>query len=297
MTVAAQPGPAPEPSPRGSGPPLASQTPDRSPGGAALLLAHRVDGEGAGRPTLLLLNGGFMSIASWHDYVAPLAERFRLLRCDFRGQLLSAGPAHRELGANVDDVVALLDRLALDRVHVLGTSFGGEVALMLAARRPERVESLVAVTVGDRTTEAMQRGAVELRRVAGDILAGGDPGRFHDLLAADVYSSAWLAANREVLAARRRQIAGLPPGWFAALDDLVAAVESFDLRPELPAIRCPTLVVLAGDDATIPADHGRAVAAAVPGARLVEHPTSGHALVVEQPEWLLEQALSFLAER
>lgn len=278
MSLAAQPPAAPGAAPRAGGP----------------VLAHHVDG--VGDETLLLLNGGFMSIASWQQYVAPLAERFRLLRCDFRGQLLTPGPAHRELGANVDDLVALLDRLDLDRVHVLGTSFGGEVALMLAARRPERVASLVAVTVSDRTTEAMRRGAVELRRVAGDILAGGDPGLFHDMLVGDVYSSAWLAANRDLLAARRGQIAKLPPGWFAALDDLVAAVESFDLRPELPAIRCPTLVVLAGDDGTIPASHGRAVAAAIPGARLVEHLTSGHALVVEQPEWLLEQALSFLSE-
>jgi 3-oxoadipate enol-lactonase len=288
MSLAAQPPAAPGTAPRAGGP----------------VLGHRVDGVGGAggeeRETLLLLNGGFMSIASWKQYAEPLAERFRLLRCDFRGQLLSPGPAHRELGANVDDVVALLDHLrarqpGFDRVHVLGTSFGGEVALMLAARRPERVASLVAVTVADRTTAAMRRGAVDLRRVVGGILAGGDPAEFHDLLAGDVYSRAWHDANRELLATRRRQIAKLPPGWFAALDDLVAAVESFDLRPELPAIRCPTLVVLAGDDNTIPAERGRAVAAAIPGAALVEHPTSGHALVVEQPAWLIEQALGFLA--
>lgn len=277
MSLAAQPPAAPGAASRTGGP----------------VLAHHLDGDGD--QTLLLLNGGFMSIASWKQYAEPLAERFRLLRCDFRGQLLSPGPAHRELGANVDDVVALLDHLGFDRVHVLGTSFGGEVALMLAARRPERVASLVAVTVADRTTAAMRRGAAELRRVVGGILAGGDPGLFHDMLVGDVYSRSWVAANGPYLAARRRQIAKLPPGWFAALDDLVAAVESFDLRPELPAIRCPTLVVLAGADDTIPAERGRAVAAAVPGAALVEHPTSGHALVVEQPAWLIEQALGFLA--
>lgn len=261
-----------------------------------ILLAHRLDADAAppGAETLLLLNGGFMSIASWREYAEPLAARFRLLRCDFRGQFLTPGPAHRELGANVGDVVALLDSLELDRVHVLGASFGGEVALMLAARHPQQVASLVAVTVADRSTEAMRRGAAEVRAVVAGILAGGDAGAFADMLAGDVYSAAWLERNRQHLATRRGQIAALPHAWFAALDDLVAAVEGFDLRAELPAIRCPTLVVLAGDDNTIPAEHGRAVAAAIPGARLVEHPTSGHALVVEEPGWLLAQALDFL---
>jgi pimeloyl-ACP methyl ester carboxylesterase len=282
--VTAEPQPAPETVP----------PPDGEATDPASILAHRLDGAPAA-PSLLLLNGGFMSIASWKPYAAPLAARFRLLRCDFRGQLLTPGPAHRDLGAVVEDVAALLDHLGLDRVHVLGTSYGGEAGLMLAARHPERVRSLVAVTVADRTTEAMRRGGVELRRVVGGILAGGDAAAFHDLLVGDVYSRAWVAANGTYLAARRRQIAQLPRTWFAALDDLVAAVERFDLAAELPAIRCPTLVVLAGDDGTIPAERGRAVAAAVPGARLVEHPTSGHALVVEEPEWLLEQALGFLA--
>ena len=275
-------------------PPSAAEAPP--PTASLPLLAHRLDTDAAppGAETLLLLNGGFMSIASWKEYAEPLAARFRLLRCDFRGQMLTPGPAHRELGANVADVVALLDRLGVERAHVVGASFGGEVALMLAARHPERVASLVAVTVADRSTAAMRRGAGEVRAVVAEILAGGDAGLFADLLAGDVYSAAWRQANADLLAARRGQIAALPHAWFAALDDLVAAVESFDLRSELAAIRCPTLVVLAGDDNTIPEAHGRAVAAAIPGARLAVHPTSGHALVVEEVEWLLAQALDFL---
>ncbi|HVS03403.1 MAG TPA: alpha/beta fold hydrolase [Thermoanaerobaculia bacterium] len=259
------------------------------------LLAHRVDGEGApGRPPLLLLNGGFMSMASWEPLAAPLAERHRVVRCDLRGQLLSPGPPHRDLAANVDDVAALIDHLGIDRVDVLGTSFGGEVGLLLAARRPERVARLVVVTASDHATESMRQGAHELRAVVAEVLAGGDRGRFHDALVAAVYSPAFAEQNAGVLAARRLQLGALPDAWFAAADGLVAAVEDFDLRPELGAIRCPALVVVAADDRVMPPERGRALAAAIPGARLAEHPTSGHALVAEQPAWLVEEVVGFL---
>jgi len=243
---------------------------------------------------VLLLNGGFMSIGAWEPFAGLLAERYRVLRCDFRGQLRTPGPAHRDLAGNVGDLTALLDHLDLDRVHVLGTSFGGEVGLLFAARRPERVTSLVAVTVADHTTEAMERGGRDTRRVVAEILAGGDPGRFHDLLVPEIYSAGYVAANAEALALRRRQIKALPMGWFAALDDLLAAVESFDLRPALGRIRCPTLVVVAADDRVTLTERGHAVAAAIPSAERVEHPTSGHALIAEHPVWLAESALEFL---
>lgn len=272
----------------------------RAPAGAgsvvtAVPLAHRSEGGESGRATpLLLLNGGFMSMASWEPCAAPLAEHGRVVRCDFRGQLLTPGPAHRELAGNVDDVVRLLDHLDVERVHVLGASFGGLVGVLLAARRPERVASLIAVTVSDHAVEDLQQGARDLRPVVADILAGGDRGRFHDALVENVYSPRYLAANAELLATRRRQIGALPQAWFAALDDLIAAVAGFDLRPELALVACPTLVVVAAGDRVMPPERGRALAAAIPGARLAEHPTSGHALVAEEPEWLVERTLDFL---
>lgn len=266
------------------------------------VLTHRFDGPERGPGgTVLLLNGGFMTAGAWEPVASLLAERMRVLRCDFRGQVRTPGPAHTELGLNADDVAVLLGDLGPDLgpgldgapVHVLATSFGGLVALLLAARYPDRVRSLVAVTVGERTTPAMSRSSREMRRLLADAAAGGDKGRFHDRLVPEVYSAAYLARNRELLAERRRQLEGTPERWFAEAERIVSAVEEFDLGPELGRIRCPTLVVVAGDDRAIPPERGRAVAAAIPGAEVAEHPTSGHVLIHEQPEWLVERALAF----
>lgn len=267
---------------------------------AGEVLAHRIDEPPSGAPaavdgTVLLLNGGFMTIAAWEPVASLLSARVRLLRCDFRGQARSPGPAHRELGPNVDDVVALLDALALDRVHVFATSFGGMVSLLLAARHPDRVRSLVAVTVGERTTPEMTASARRMREHLADAAAGGDKGAFHDALVPEVYSPAYVAANRELLDARRHQLEKTPEWWFREAERIVSAVEDFDLSQELPRITAPTLVVIAGDDRAIPPERGRAVAAAIPGAEVAVHPESGHVLIHEQPEWLVERAFDFWA--
>lgn len=257
------------------------------------VLTHRLEGEGE---TVLLLNGGFMTFASWEPVARHLRGSFQLLLCDLLGQILTPGASHADLDGNVVDVEALLDALDLERVHVLGTSFGAFVGLRLAATRPQRVLSMIAATASDIATPSMVRGVRDLRRVLAGIVSGGDPGRFHDLLVKDVYSAGFVASHRDELSARRKLIEKLPPSWFVGLDGIVTCTERLDLRPDLGRVRCPTLVVIARRDAVIPPEQSRAMAAAIPEARVVEHPTSGHALVAEDPDWLAQQVQTFLQE-
>lgn len=256
------------------------------------LLAHRVDGDGE---PLVLLNGGMMTIVAWDEIATPLAERYRVVRCDFRGQLLSPGPAHRDLAGHVADLIALLDTLRIDRAHVVGTSFGAEVGLLLAAEQPRRVRSLVAATAFDHASPEMTALAQAVRDACRAAVAGGDGGCMFDAMLPGTYSDGFRAANAAMLAARRERVARLPVSWFAGVDGILAAVQHLDLRPVLPRVACPTLVVVAGLDRTAPPARGRALAAAIPGARLVEVADSGHAMVVERPGRFTDICLEFLA--
>jgi pimeloyl-ACP methyl ester carboxylesterase len=256
------------------------------------LLTHRVDGEGE---PLLLLNGGMMTIAAWAETAVPLARRYRVVRCDFRGQLLSPGPPHAGLEGHVADVVALLDALEIDATHLVSTSFGAEVGLVLAAERPDRVRSLVAATAFDHAEPDMTGLAQAVRDACHAAVSGGDGGRMFDAMLPVTYSDAFRAANAAMLAARRERVAQLPRSWFAGVDGILAAVQHLDLRPLLPRVACPTLVVVAGLDRTAPPARGRALAAAIPDARLVEVPESGHALVIEHPARFNDICLDFLS--
>jgi len=255
------------------------------------VLAHRVDGDGE---PLLLLNGGMMTVASWEPIAAALAERFRVVRCDFRGQLLTGGSVPETVEEHAGDVAALLDTMDLGAAHVIGTSFGAEVGMALAALHPECVRSLVAATATEITGE-FHRGAAELHRAAAAVASGGDAGALVDAMLPVFYSEEYLEAHRSELGRRRGQMAALPRWWFAAAGAILASLERFDLASYLPRIACPTLVLAAAQDRIMPLEHARALAAALTDARLVVVEDSGHVLVVEQPQRFANECLAFLA--
>jgi pimeloyl-ACP methyl ester carboxylesterase len=255
------------------------------------LLAHRVDG--AGEP-LLLLNGGMMTMASWEPIAVPLAERFRVVRCDFRGQFASPGTPPLDIDGHVSDVVSLLDAIGIESTHVIGTSFGGEVGLALAATHPRQVRSLVAATATE-ITDAFRHDAAALHRATAEAAAGGDAALLFDAMLPVFYSPVYIAAHRGELDKRRGQLGQLPAWWFASAGALLESLESFDLRPCLPRIACPTLVLAAAEDRIMPLEEARALAAAIRGARLEVIEGSGHVLVVEQPDRFVRECLAFLA--
>src|SRR4051794_29159897 len=104
---------------------------------------HVVDGR-AGAPPLVFSNSLGTTLEMWDPQVAPLAERFRVVRYDRRGHGRSPVPPgpYRidDLGS---DVIELLDALGLERVSFCGLSIGGMVGMWLASEAPARIDRLV----------------------------------------------------------------------------------------------------------------------------------------------------------
>ena len=255
-------------------------------------LAHQVDGEGE---PLLLLNGGMMSFSAWDDFVPPLAERHRVVRCDLRGQLRSPGDPAGGFAGHAADLLRLLDHLGVGRCHVAGTSYGAFAGIHLAAHAPERVASLVAMTVADRVSAGMWAEAREMVTACRGALAGGPREKVYDLISAFAFSEEWAAAHAGEIAARRALVAHLPAAWFEGLAGLLAALEGLDVTPLLPKVACPALVLLAGNDRAMPRAGGEALAKGLSRGELAVVPGSGHALVVERPRETIDLLLAFLA--
>jgi len=251
-------------------------------------LHYEVVGRGE---TVALLNGILMSTVSWAPVATLLARRHRVLLHDFRGQLASGTP-HQPwpFSAHADDFAALVDHLDLGPCHLVGTSYGGEVALDLAARHPHRARSLtvVASAAGLEPTLALKvRGWGEAARQG--------PGTLARAVAADSYSDRFLAANPGLVELTGQRLEALPSAFFEGFAHLVTAFMKLDLRPDLPRVACPTLVVAAEEDRLKPPSASREIAAAIPGARLVTVAGAGHAVVVEQPQLIAAMASGFIA--
>ncbi|MGC9125768.1 MAG: alpha/beta fold hydrolase, partial [Caldisericaceae bacterium] len=84
---------------------------------------------GEGEP-IILLNGIFMSTKSWSPISNMLAKKYRVILHDFRGQWGSEKPKGKyTFGMHAEDLHGLLKELDLEKVHLIGTSYGGEVAM------------------------------------------------------------------------------------------------------------------------------------------------------------------------
>ena len=98
--------------------------------------------------TVLMLHGNAESGAAWYGWVPELARRHRVVRPDMRGFGQST-PMPREfpwsLDGLIDDYCRLMDVLGVERFHLVGAKIGGTIARAFAARRPERVATLIVV--------------------------------------------------------------------------------------------------------------------------------------------------------
>jgi pimeloyl-ACP methyl ester carboxylesterase len=260
-------------------------------------LAYEVHGPDAA-PVLLLIAGLGAQRGWWPPaFVGRLAATHRVVRRDNRdvgrspwmdhldkpsvtmaawgaGQMVPPPYSLREMAA---DVIALLDRLGVDRAHVLGASMGGMIAQHLAFGWPERVATLTSMMS---TTGApdVPPGDPQVLAVLTASAPIDDLDAFLDAGAAGARASA--GPHFDEADARRRNRAywdgGLNPD--ASGRHILAVLADGDRTERLAAITAPTLVIHGQLDPMIRVEGGRATAAAIAGAQLLELPEIGHEL-------------------
>jgi 3-oxoadipate enol-lactonase len=245
---------------------------------------------GAPKEETLLLSGSLGSTLAMWDPQRPLAARTRLIRFDHRGHGASPVPPGPYSIADLGrDVLALLDRLGIERTSYCGVSLGAMVGMWLAAHAPERIEGLVLIS-----TAAQPPSASVYSERAAAVRAAGTPEVVADAVVARWFTPGFARECPEVVARHRAMIAETPAEGYAGCCEAIAAL---DLRAALPAIRAPTLVIAGSDDLAIPPAHGRAIADAVPGARFQVLDRAAHLASVEQDGAVTELIADHLYSR
>ena len=235
---------------------------------------HAVVEGPADAPVVLLAGSLGSTLEMWDPQVPALTERFQVVRYDARGHGRSPVPlGPYSIDDLVDDAVALLDRLGVERASVVGLSLGGMTAMRLGAREPARVDRLVVLC-----SSALLGPSSAWTERAALVRADGTGA------VAPAVVERWLTAEArarepELVARLQDMIAGTAAEGYAACCEAIAEM---DLRADLPRITAPTLTIAGAQDPATPPEHLAAVADAVPGATALVLPQAAHLASWEQ---------------
>ena len=245
---------------------------------------------GRGEP-LLLIHGLGDDHRAWRRALPDLSLRHRVVLYDLRGHgQTSLGQPDRTLRQLGDDLVTLMDAIAVDRADIAGFSLGGTIAMRASIDHPDRIRRIALVA----TSSRVGRSAAEWYRQRVEMVERMDPmlRQTLDDDTADVYAEAPEELEEGLLI--RRQSTADPRGYGNACAAM-AALNAAPLDPELHAITAPTLIVASENDRHCPPKAAEIIASGIAGSRLEIIPGAGHAIPVEKPRELANLINSFLA--
>jgi 3-oxoadipate enol-lactonase len=223
-------------------------------------------------PVVVLSHALGTDLGLWDPQAEAMAKTFRVLRYDTRGHgrtQVTPGPYSIDLLAG--DLIALLDSLEIQRVHIAGVSLGGFIGQWVAANAPDRVDRLVLANTAARVgTASGWNTRIEAVRSHGiSAIVQGSIERW--------FTKEFIAREPATIESTRRTLLATPVEGYTGC---CAAIRDMDLRGLASSIRARTLVVTGtADESTPPAD-AEALARAIPKARCVTY-TAAHLANVE----------------
>lgn len=258
---------------------------------------------GSGPPLIAIHGGpGLGDNRQYMQYLRPLSDGFTFITYDLRGCGRS-GDAPGDAYAHADfvaDLDALRAHLGVDRFAVLGTSYGGFIALEYALRHPDHLTHLILQD----TAPSHHHDTAARQNALRSGLPGIDQGMLEALFTGRVRDNdefrrafaAILPLYRTTPDARRDQDR-LDAIVFRYRTHNVAFshnIPSYDLRDRLSEIHVPTLVMCGRHDWITPVDQSEYMAARIPGARLAIFEHSGHGPMSEENDRFIRLMREFL---
>lgn len=250
---------------------------------------YRTVGEGA---PLLVMNGIMMSNRSWIPFEPHFSHNNMLMLLD----LLDQGESEKmdcefDQSLQVEVVVALLNELGIEEVAILGTSYGGEVALQFAAKYPDKVSRMVLANTVARTN-AWLKEIGEAWNYAAKI-----PEAYYCTTIPTIYSPKYYDRKKDWMEQRKQLLtktAFANEDFLNSMIRLTNSANSHDVTEDLPTINAPTLIIGCEQDHITPLEEQRYLKKYMPNAELVILPETGHASFYERPYLFSAIVLGFI---
>ena len=252
---------------------------------------------GAGEPVILLHGFGGSSF-SWRRVVPGLEAHHRVVTLDFHGFGWTERPSR--LGAYTREgqtrlVERVMDRLGIESAHLVGHSYGGAIALTLAAERPERIRSLVLVNAArpEISRLRMYTGA-DWPGVAWIITRSLLNRRMMtDHLRESIVDDSLVTSELVTSYLERLRVQGAARAYRGLTEPVSRQPPAL---PDLGRIGASTLLLWGSEDQTFDLEYGRSLADVLPDARFVVIPEAGHLIMEDRPEAVSRAIRDFLSE-
>ncbi|MCT7374168.1 alpha/beta fold hydrolase [Chelativorans salis] len=233
----------------------------------------------------------------WKHWMEGFSAHFRFVRYDQRGNGLSdRDPADLSFEAMIADLESIIDAAGLRRFFLLGISQGCALSVAYTARHPERVAGMVLY--GGYMQGWRKRGdprEIARREAMGALIREGwgqDDPVFRQMFTSMFIPEA--TTEQKDWYNELQRVTVSPEAAYRMFQE-TADIDVSDL---LPRIRAPALVMHANRDVVIPFEHGKAMAAKIPGARFLALDSANHVLLAQEPAFavFLEETRRFLAD-
>jgi pimeloyl-ACP methyl ester carboxylesterase len=236
-----------------------------------------------------------MNTMSWLTFIPDLSKRFKLILLDFRDQGQSSR-MQEQYGQDIHiwDVLSLLDELNLPKVHMMGLSYGGQVALRFALRHQDRIKSLCLFNTPNRVTNHLRQIGI-----AWETAADLDDGeRFFQLAIPFIYSEPFYETHLDFLRERQKMFKSLlTKEWFEGFIRLSRSVKDYALsQEELKTIKVPTLLVGADLDFVVSNRAMKDIHENIPNCEWLMIPDAGHGAFLERMNEFLTILIGFVTK-
>lgn len=261
--------------------------------GVAGLRLHLRDTGPRDAPAVVMLHGFGASLHTWEAWAHALSPDHRVIRFDLPGfGLTGADPTGDYSDArSIAVLLALLDRLGLPRVALIGNSMGGRIAWAFTVAHPERVSKLVLVSPDGFASPGIVYGRRQSVPLLMRVLPYTMP---MPMLRANLAAAYADPSRLTAQTLRRTRDMMLAPGVRRAILDRMQQMVLVDPRPLLRRIAVPVLLLWGEKDAMIPIGNAQDYLAVLAQARLVALPGIGHVPQEEAPADTLGPVRDFL---
>ncbi|RYL95154.1 alpha/beta hydrolase [Sporolactobacillus sp. THM7-4] len=232
-------------------------------------------------PTLLFIHGLNLDSSEWSLMTSTLGSGVNFVTYDLIGHGRTGyGRARLSFDRLVSEALALADALRLDKVDLVGSGFGGNIAYEFARRYPDRVQSLILLSVTFYLPESDYKRMFSLHA---QLIAIDRMLLEQKLMMENLYSPTPAKSNLFKAAFER-----IPTDFYqSALDLLMRTFDPkhFHFVDELGQLSVPTLVLNGSDDPVLPFQMAAVYSACIPNSRWFIIPEASHSIPLDQPEF------------